>query len=160
MKTNHPCPRDGNLLDAVADDGLHMQSCRSCGGLWVPMAQLAPRLSKGANAFLFHTSGGRETHLRCPIDGAPMRELDIGGVHIDRCESCRGLWFDAGELTTMLGITGFAPAKEIDPDKWRAATEASTNIVDGILNSGDGLTDFAGEIISSIAEFIVGGLSF
>lgn len=160
--TNHPCPRDGHPLTSVTDQGIRMESCHSCGGLWVPMAHLLPRLSSRACALLFHADGGRQTQMRCPIDGAAMHEFDVSSIHIDRCESCRGLWFDPGELTTVLAITGPAPTKKSDLDQWGETTDTGAIIVDNVLHGTDILSDGAdvvGEVLSAIAEFIGGAIS-
>jgi len=163
MSIVHPCPRDHAPLATVAERGIRMGSCGSCGGLWVPMSQLAPRLSNVVSARLFQTSGGRDTLLRCPVDGMPMREIEIGGVHIDRCTSCRGLWFDAGELATVLAATGFvAPRRESETGEWQDVAEGAAHVVgDGILQGvGEGLFDGVGDVLSAIAEFIAGAISF
>ena len=36
--------------------------------------------------------------MRCPKCRADMEQITIDGTEIDRCSSCHGLWFDAGEL--------------------------------------------------------------
>lgn len=41
----------------------------------------------------------------CPRCGGPMEELAIEGVSLQRCRSCRGLWFDAGELEKVLALS-------------------------------------------------------
>ena len=42
-----------------------------------------------------------------------MRPFPAGKVELDRCTFCSGLWFDGGELETLLGKK--LPAK-LDPD--------------------------------------------
>lgn len=37
----------------------------------------------------------------CPADGAAMSPEDLGGVTIDVCPSCRGIWLDGGELAAI-----------------------------------------------------------
>jgi Zn-finger nucleic acid-binding protein len=36
--------------------------------------------------------------MKCPQCQQPMRMKTIGGVTIDECRRCRGLWFDHGEI--------------------------------------------------------------
>jgi Zn-finger nucleic acid-binding protein len=38
--------------------------------------------------------------LNCPACREQMLEIDDGGVKVDQCLGCLGLWFDAGELET------------------------------------------------------------
>lgn len=37
----------------------------------------------------------------CPNDGTPMQQFPKGGVHIDRCPTCGGIFLDAGELEAL-----------------------------------------------------------
>ncbi len=39
----------------------------------------------------------------CPSCSASMKPFQAGRVELDRCTFCRGLWFDGGELETVLG---------------------------------------------------------
>ena len=36
--------------------------------------------------------------MKCPKCGHDMAEQDLGGIKIDRCTFCEGVYFDAGEL--------------------------------------------------------------
>ena len=42
--------------------------------------------------------------MDCPNCGAAMRERDRGGVKIDFCPSCKGVWLDRGELDKIVAI--------------------------------------------------------
>ena len=45
----------------------------------------------------------KELHwMRCPKCGQPMQEQDRGGVKIDVCSGCGGVFFDKGELELLL----------------------------------------------------------
>ena len=37
-------------------------------------------------------------YMRCPKCGGNLAERDLGGVKVDRCTDCNGVWLDAGEL--------------------------------------------------------------
>ena len=39
--------------------------------------------------------------MKCPRDGAELRSVDAGGVELDKCHQCDGLWLDHGELKTI-----------------------------------------------------------
>jgi Zn-finger nucleic acid-binding protein len=41
--------------------------------------------------------------LQCPKCQAPMDEMQIENTQVDRCTSCRGLWFDALEDEDLRG---------------------------------------------------------
>lgn len=36
--------------------------------------------------------------LVCPVDGGELAEHRLHGVHVDRCEVCKGMWLDPNEL--------------------------------------------------------------
>ena len=40
-------------------------------------------------------------HMRCPICGSELSEIDFKGIKIDKCFSCEGIWLDAGEMETL-----------------------------------------------------------
>lgn len=36
--------------------------------------------------------------MKCPRDGSELQAVDVGGVELDKCHKCDGLWLDYGEL--------------------------------------------------------------
>jgi hypothetical protein len=45
----------------------------------------------------------RDLHfMKCPKCGHDRREEDLGGVKVDRCSHCEGIYLDAGELDQVL----------------------------------------------------------
>jgi len=40
-------------------------------------------------------------HMKCPKCGNDLEEMTYGGVVIDKCFSCGGLWLDEGELEAV-----------------------------------------------------------
>ncbi len=40
--------------------------------------------------------------MRCPVDGETLVMADRGGVEIDYCPKCRGVWLDRGELDKII----------------------------------------------------------
>ncbi len=44
----------------------------------------------------------KELHyMRCPKCGMELQEVDYKGINIDKCVSCNGVWFDAGEIDVL-----------------------------------------------------------
>jgi len=41
--------------------------------------------------------------MDCPVCKEPMITLELENVEIDYCQSCEGIWLDAGELEMLLG---------------------------------------------------------
>jgi hypothetical protein len=38
---------------------------------------------------------------RCPKCAAPLVELHLRGIEVDRCSGCQGIWLDFGELDRL-----------------------------------------------------------
>ena len=55
--------------------------------------------------------------MRCPVDNEVLVMADRGGVEIDYCPKCRGVWLDRGELDKIiersLGGASAAPAAPV-----------------------------------------------
>jgi hypothetical protein len=44
----------------------------------------------------------KELHsMRCPKCGMELKEIDYKGINVDKCFSCNGVWFDAGEIDIL-----------------------------------------------------------
>ncbi len=48
--------------------------------------------------------------MRCPVDNETLVMADRGGVEIDYCPKCRGVWLDRGELDKIIERSMGAPA--------------------------------------------------
>lgn len=55
--------------------------------------------------------------MKCPVDGATLQMSERGGVEIDYCPECRGVWLDRGELDKII-------AKSIEAEAPPAAASA------------------------------------
>lgn len=45
----------------------------------------------------------KELHyMKCPKCGMDLHTIDYKNLKLDRCVSCNGTWFDAGEMETLL----------------------------------------------------------
>jgi hypothetical protein len=57
-----------------------------------------------------------EDCMRCPVDNETLVMADRGGVEIDYCPKCRGVWLDRGELDKIIERSaGGAPAAQPAP---------------------------------------------
>ena len=45
--------------------------------------------------------------MKCPKCGMELEEIAVGGVRVDKCSGCEGIWLDKGELEVMKGESGF-----------------------------------------------------
>lgn len=41
-------------------------------------------------------------HMKCPKCGMDLQTFEFRGITLDRCVSCNGTWFDAGEMEQLL----------------------------------------------------------
>ena len=58
--------------------------------------------------------------MRCPKCRSDMDKVQLDGVEIDRCSSCHGLWFDAGEMEKLKDRKTAAAIDIGDPEKGKA----------------------------------------
>lgn len=109
------CPAcNTNTLDPVEDPitGLVVDSCSACSGIWFDDNELARFLESGKMKHSFHLDEKpranessitiNTTPRRCPRCGVDMDGRLFGGVTLDRCARCHGLWFDGGELQVVV----------------------------------------------------------
>jgi Zn-finger nucleic acid-binding protein len=103
------CPRDGARLVSVDLDGLHLDTCPVCAGLWFDLGELrrAEELEDHDLHWLEFTlwrdEGSFEltpTPMRCPrcserLGSALYHDT---GVLVHMCPSCEGTWLDHGDL--------------------------------------------------------------
>jgi uncharacterized protein len=60
--------------------------------------------------------------MRCPVDNETLVMADRGGVEIDYCPKCRGVWLDRGELDKIIDRSLGGPAAAPAPTP-QAATQ-------------------------------------
>jgi len=108
------CPKCRADMDQIMIDGTEIDRCSACHGLWFDAGELSKFRNKEAAAAL--DIGDVETgkkqneieHYRCPRCAGPMNRLvDPKQPHIwfEQCGSCRGSFFDAGELTDLATVS-------------------------------------------------------
>lgn len=91
--------------------GLEVESCAKCAGMWFDENTL-PRFLESATFkrnYLDQKPHRNEsdftintTARTCPRCRIPMDDCLFGGVTLDRCSRCHGLWFDGGELAVVV----------------------------------------------------------
>ncbi len=109
------CPACHNLMIVVDHEGIELDYCVECGGVWFDSGELE---------MLFETMELEGTPLsldslltkpeadcdekkrKCPICGKKMHKATVGHtpeVLIDACGLGDGLWFDKGEVGQLVG---------------------------------------------------------
>lgn len=61
--------------------------------------------------------------MRCPVDNETLVMADRGGVEIDYCPKCRGVWLDRGELDKIIERSLGGPSAAPAPTPQQAATQ-------------------------------------
>ena len=90
--------------------------CRQCGGLWLDRGELerivrttrkAPEVVQVLRRKLIPLPTAApvpsELTAACPVCArTTMHEVELGGLHIDYCKDCMGLFLDKGELDAAM----------------------------------------------------------
>jgi PAT family beta-lactamase induction signal transducer AmpG len=108
------CPKCRSDMEQIVIDGTEIDRCSSCRGLWFDAGELSHFRNKEAAAVLDIgdvATGKKQNKIenyRCPRCAGPMNRLvDPEQTHIwfERCGSCHGSFFDAGELTDLATVS-------------------------------------------------------
>lgn len=108
------CPACGSLLIVVEHEGIELDHCPECSGVWFDSGELELLLETmrlGTNVLSLQSlltspeASSTERRRGCPICGKKMRKATIGHqpeVLVDACERGDGLWFDRGEVGQLI----------------------------------------------------------
>jgi Zn-finger nucleic acid-binding protein len=103
------CPRDGTPLDADKEQGIDVDRCRTCKGVWYDNEELAMLESTVADES--DRSGmieyaKRESELSCPVCGKPMLAFNYRAhnLELDACVEEHGFWLDEGEANRVRDV--------------------------------------------------------
>ena len=108
------CPKCRSDMQQIMIDNIEVDRCSACHGLWFDDGELSKLRNKEAAAALDIgdvKTGKKQNeieHYRCPrCAGAMNRMVDPEQTHIwfEQCDSCRGSFFDAGELTDLATVS-------------------------------------------------------
>ncbi|GJM18531.1 MAG: hypothetical protein DHS20C14_07440 [Phycisphaeraceae bacterium] len=110
------CPCDGTVMRKVDVEGVVVDRCPGCGGVWLDLGELAQLLgvedAKTEIADLdpeAHTHAPASDTVRvCPRDGqrlTPVRVPQQAHIEYDLCTHCGGTFYDAGELRDLSRFT-------------------------------------------------------
>jgi Zn-finger nucleic acid-binding protein len=114
------CPKcEGELASA----GRGAFRCSRCSGTFIP-SSLVPFLEDTSTPA---AEGGHDAQGgRCPVDGSIFSRAEIEAgpdhrvIHLERCSSCRGIWFDAGEWSLLASHQLLENLDQIWTAEWRA----------------------------------------
>jgi PAT family beta-lactamase induction signal transducer AmpG len=108
------CPKCRSDMELLEIDGVEIDRCLSCHGLWFDPGEVEKLRNKKVAAAIDigdPASGKKRNPIdryRCPRCGGRMLRLaDPVQKHIwyEECESCQGSYFDAGEFTDLATLS-------------------------------------------------------
>jgi Zn-dependent protease with chaperone function/Zn-finger nucleic acid-binding protein len=102
------CPscEELKLRPVLTKQGVELDYCDCCQGVWLDRGELflfAKDPKKVAQNLKEGLKVQKPIGKICPVSGEPMVEFAYpGGTRLDYCPKCEGIWFDSGELQTLL----------------------------------------------------------
>lgn len=78
---------------------VELDRCTFCNGLWFDGGELEQVLGKRLAAKLDPLTTSR----KCPVCAVGMRAAEVGGLRVEFCETCHGVFLDDGELRALNG---------------------------------------------------------
>jgi len=105
------CPACQRPMVAFELEGIEIDRCLDCGGTWLDAGELRQIVELAGvetgelERELSRIAADRKSRRRCPRCPRRLREFHIGDevrVALDRCAAGHGLWFDRGEMETVI----------------------------------------------------------
>jgi Zn-finger nucleic acid-binding protein len=109
---NLTCVKCTSVLDRDTFEGLEVDLCPQCGGLWLDRGEIT-RAARLPDAELTRLQGlltgvagpppvPTDSKIHCPACDGSLSEVVLGNVHVDYCGTCHGIFLDRGELGDAL----------------------------------------------------------
>ncbi|MGI9271203.1 MAG: zf-TFIIB domain-containing protein [Woeseiaceae bacterium] len=105
------CPKCKSSMEAIDFEGVEVDRCKNCSGIWFDIGENDSLLGKDAAAAIDTGDPvvGKHTNqihdYRCPrCNGGMIRRVDPkqSQIQYEECTSCRGVFFDAGEFSDLV----------------------------------------------------------
>jgi len=105
------CPVCKNAMITLELAEVEIDYCTGCGGIWLDAGELEqllddPQKSKQLIGSFHPDPTCKEKLRKCPICDKKMQKVIVGSekpvLLIDRCSKGHGLWFDAGEMQSII----------------------------------------------------------
>ncbi len=102
------CPACKELMMTIEMDQVEVDCCVGCGGVWLDQGEVELLLDSSEDLFLSSfkiNPNSKEKSRDCPICSKTMEKVFHDArekINLDRCRKKHGLWFDHGELETIL----------------------------------------------------------
>jgi Zn-finger nucleic acid-binding protein len=102
------CPACKNPMVILELNQVEIDYCTNCKGIWLDRGELdlifSPEDKKEIAKSFSVKNNSDEVKRRCPICKKKMDKVEFEntGIIIDRCSEDHGVWFDGGELKSIL----------------------------------------------------------
>ena len=112
------CPRCKKPLIILEFEKVEVDYCSDCKGVWLDSGELQLLIDspKGSPITFNPDKSSGERSLKCPQCRKRMEKVrseSERGILWDRCKNGHGLWFDCGELESILSDKKIAPDNRI-----------------------------------------------
>jgi Zn-finger nucleic acid-binding protein len=93
--------------------GVQLDHCNSCKGLWFDQGELTQHFANlGCEIVETDLKAGQPTEFSCPrCTDALLTNAELGGVAVETCPACRGIFLDLGEVPELLGAISRSDAE-------------------------------------------------
>lgn len=114
------CPVCKNSMIILELNQVEIDYCASCKGIWLDKGELDLLYNSSDNRTaeqMFHYKNGFNEQIRkCPICKKKMEKVEFenSGIILDRCKKEHGLWFDNGELKSLLSTSSDSNNKMVN----------------------------------------------
>lgn len=146
------CKKQAMEKNTDPETKLEVDSCPECLGIWFDAGELQTFYQSRELLKRFTPVGGESLHhtyelstaaRRCPRCRKGMERPLVGGISVDVCRDCRGIWFDHGELQKVTqiyksrGLKGDDLVAEQVRDglKGKGSSEGTFSVVSWFFNS-------------------------
>jgi Zn-finger nucleic acid-binding protein len=113
------CPHCNCILETVVDSDLPTHHCPCCSGTWISGRALHAMLARSNDSAsiekIFNSLidlDFRESRRLCPsCANRKLKVVVIDRTELDFCSSCKGVFFDPGEVESVLPAIGGVATK-------------------------------------------------
>jgi len=121
------CPKCDENLEEIKINGVKVDRCGNCGGLWFDRDELRiVRDHRDENLSWLEFDLWKDKNklavsgksIDCPRDGKPLFKIKYGktNVLVDVCLDCRGVWLDKDELDKIISALKAKISSETIPE--------------------------------------------